>query len=87
MNFFIFRLERLYRSLFARSCFLKSQASVSSMNQPWSVDQLVLWAPTGCQVGFVPHHCLCLSSSERSAIDPFTEEPRTTRATEQAQKS
>ena len=24
MNFFIFRLERLYRSLFARSCFLKA---------------------------------------------------------------
>ena len=61
MNFFIFGLERLNRSLFARSCFLKSWASVSCMNLPWPVDQLVLWAPTGCQVGFAPHHCLCLS--------------------------
>ena len=87
MNFFIFGLERLNRSLFARSCFLKSWASVSCMNLPWPVDQLVLWAPTGCQVGFAPHHCLCLSNSERSALDPSTVEPRTTRATEQAQKS
>lgn len=54
MNFFIFGLERLNRSLFARSCFLKRRASVSCMNLPWPVDQLVLWAPTGCQVGFAP---------------------------------
>lgn len=59
MNFFIFGLEKLNRSLFARSCFLRSRASVSSMNPPWPVDQLVLWAPTGCQAGFVPHHRLC----------------------------